>query len=343
MALNHDAASGVFIRPSCCVITRTNGRAGAAGQKSRTELGSRKKEKSPPHGALTRLTGPCPCHWGARLAPEKPSALRPRPRAATRRPQPPRLARWEAHRCAPTHCCCWPSCCGRKGERRTQQPPPSPSLPPASLPPSLLLPLPSQTYTRDPSELHSSLIKNGCRSHGPHTSVMQSASSIELVAELTEKLLSGHKTEVFAFLQTLPAARAQRIKEKLIAALKKVPAPAPAPAAAGEGSARAFFVHPRVTMALQLARPKPAHSRRVLFPALLKRLARRGHGPPRSSCPRARPTRGVPPRAGPAERAARARCATVATSSASAWGGATLARFTTRSTRTPARWGDTWW
>ncbi len=47
--------------------------------------------------------------------------------------------------------------------------------------------------------------------------------STELVAELTEKLLAGKKTEVFGFLQTLPALRAQRLKEKLIEALKKVP------------------------------------------------------------------------------------------------------------------------
>ncbi len=48
--------------------------------------------------------------------------------------------------------------------------------------------------------------------------------SNELVADLTEKLLAGKKSEVFGFLQTLPAARAQRLKEKLITSLKKVPA-----------------------------------------------------------------------------------------------------------------------
>ena len=48
--------------------------------------------------------------------------------------------------------------------------------------------------------------------------------SNELVADLTEKLLAGKKTEVFGFLQTLPAARAQRLKDKLIQSLKKVPA-----------------------------------------------------------------------------------------------------------------------
>lgn len=62
----------------------------------------------------------------------------------------------------------------------------------------------------------------------------QHRSSIELVSSLTEKLLVGRKAEVFAFLQLLPPARAQRIKEKLISALKKVPAQP----AAGKRSAR---------------------------------------------------------------------------------------------------------
>jgi hypothetical protein len=53
--------------------------------------------------------------------------------------------------------------------------------------------------------------------------------SNELVADLTEKLLAGKKTEVFGFLQTLPAARAQRLKDKLIQSLKKVPATAAKP------------------------------------------------------------------------------------------------------------------
>ncbi len=45
----------------------------------------------------------------------------------------------------------------------------------------------------------------------------------ELVGELTEKLLAGKKSEVFALLQTLPAARAQRLKERLIDNLKRLP------------------------------------------------------------------------------------------------------------------------
>jgi hypothetical protein len=56
----------------------------------------------------------------------------------------------------------------------------------------------------------------------PATMATSQRSSSDLVSELTEQLLSGQKKEVFAFLQTLPAARAQRIKEKLISALKKV-------------------------------------------------------------------------------------------------------------------------
>ena len=88
----------------------------------------------------------------------------------------------------------------------------------------------------------------------------------ELVGELTEKLLAGKKSEVFALLQTLPAARAQRLKERLIDNLKRLPGTA-TKSAGGGGAGGAATTTTTTTTARSDERPRSAVLEKKSTPA----------------------------------------------------------------------------